>query len=221
MNQYQDFKRIFGTSLPHPPYPHVSYLVNWERARKLLAFKPGTLRDPWRTFLAVGLNHERVLMCVDPAIRELMDRLLRLPVVSMHSCSGHIANGRLAREDSPYLHLVFKDAEFGRKFLERIDVAFKQIRGVDHWFGGQECRACFGMSVDLPVSVCLKQKLPVGLYWHFTTYSPQKLVVVWREVGKVVASFDNGDPLYFNLADFSHRAPNDVPREWKAELARL
>jgi hypothetical protein len=145
------------------------YFLDWDRARALSSDRRVANGDILTFILQeVGFAKERVLPAVDPAIRDLVSRMLDLPMVTLNSCSGHVlSDSTFDAMYHPYLHVLFKDQSFGERFIRSLSMLASN-RGFEFQPKGGFVSSIDGIyrfGSDLPLRVCLQYRLPVYLRW--------------------------------------------------------
>jgi hypothetical protein len=224
--RYVDLYEAFKLSFLTPEGKQTCWeaqLLDWGKARETEVEIESTT-ELWEAVLIVGFRRDRVLSLVDPAIRDLVDRMLDLPILTLNSCSGHVVEGEIDGSRHPYLTVVFKEAEFGKKFIKALEKAFdfdpETVLAVDGHRGG-----CFGgMGPRISIEDSLKYKLIMSIYWgnHPGRYPNRAtLTHIWTTFGEVLEQFDGKKTPPIEPALFGKSVSGKFPREWKKELQKL
>ncbi|MBX4204836.1 MAG: hypothetical protein KW788_01445 [Candidatus Doudnabacteria bacterium] len=160
--------------------------IDWDRASGMpLVTEPITNTQVWKVLLRVGVSKSQILLLVDPAIKNIVSRLLDLPVITTNSCSAH-PNRSLA-----YITMLFKDAAFGEKFIKTFqDFAHAQALKVD--VAGHAARIFGSIGPNLSLEICLEYNLPMSFACDTADSSktPGICIAFWKIFSQVLDVFD-------------------------------
>jgi len=178
---------------------------------------------PYDAFLdLVGWNVARVLQMVDPAIRQIVKRMLALPILTIGSCSGHPENEEGVCRN-PSMEVIFTSAVFGRQFITALKNIFSDKELAKFHAGGGCISPMMGtdLSIRPPLHIALKCRTPVSLVWNPKDFSAITLQEIWMRVSKAIDTFDHQGVFTPEIVAFQESAPYFYDEEWIEELERL
>jgi hypothetical protein len=160
-------------------YDTILQFVDWIRAAQMgvQRYDLSNEDDHWRILLNIGLNRNAVERVVDPSIRPIVTRLLKLDLslITLESCSGHPGLG----EASGYITICFLNPGEGREFTHECWLRDLHIAG---------CPITPNGKVKMSVDRSLDNRVPVTIR---LIPGPQgDLVSRWTAFTEVLDTFD-------------------------------
>ena len=160
-------------------YDTILQFVDWKRAAQMgvQRYDLSNEDDHWRILLNVGLNRHAVERVVDPSIRPIVTRLLKLDLslITLESCSGHPGLG----EECGYITICFLNPGEGREFTHECWIHDLHILG---------CPITPHGTIRMSVERSLDNRVPVTIR---LVPSPQgDLVSRWTSFTEVLDTFD-------------------------------
>jgi len=196
-------------------------LVDWDKAQTLTDELDMMDADIWRIFFYVGFVPERVLSLVDPAIRQIIERMLNLPMLTLDSCSGHIVDGRSDMDRMPYIYMIFKHRSPGHRLISHLERLFQKSQSIDFSARGGSVQ-CIGMlGPRLSLDTCLENSIPVYLSWQIKDDKPETLLELWKLVARALDDFDNKGRFNGTIEQFEQHGDYIIYKEWEKQLANL
>jgi hypothetical protein len=179
-----------------------AYTINWELA-KTIQLKPPF--NGWNDVVfPCCFVKERVLQIVDPAIRDTIERLLDLDMITFNSCSGHTKE---TNNDGgfgvPYLTIIFKSPTKGLKFIKHLEQLFESEKKIFVNISGESIGMIEGIvGPQVPVRASIQHKLPVKISFEFEIDNLlEKLRRIWSLFGQALSHFD-------------HKTQSEIPAEY-------
>ena len=160
-------------------YDEILQFVDWQRAEHMGVerYNLSNEDDNWRLLLNIGLNRNAVERVVDPSIRTIVTRLLKLnlSLITLESCSGHPELG----EACGYITICFLNPSEGREFTHECWIRDLHILG---------CPITPSGTIRMSVERSLANRVPVTI--RLVPGLQEDLVARWLSFTEVLDIFD-------------------------------
>ena len=199
--------REYGTDVD--AYDTILQVVDWKRAEQMgvQRYDLSNEDDHWRILLNIGLNRQAVERVVDPSIRPIVTRLLKLDLslITLASCSGHPGQG----DESGDITMCFLNPNEGREFTHECWLQDLPILG---------CPITPNGIMRMSVERSLHNRLPVTV--RIVPGSQGDLVSRWAAFTEALDTFD-GEGVSEPEPGFERADPADVAAVAEAFLSVL
>jgi hypothetical protein len=199
--------------VPFEKVPLEILQLDWEKARSIEVDPEIFTHDQaWEIIRRIGFCKRAILPLIDPAIIGVMDRLLDMPVLTIASCSGH------SWSPMAWVTLIFREPEFGKKFLSACKNAARQ-HGVASQINGYIERVIGGFGPRMSLKQCVADGLPVTISCE--TEGPEHCGIFWRSFSAALDLFDGKGVVDIEINQLESHVPNDVRQAALLEVWNL
>ncbi len=197
----------------NPPFEKVPLEIlqlDWEKAKNLQV-DPETFdhHKAWEIICQIGFCKAAVLPLIDPAIAQIISRLMDLPVLPIASCSGH------DWATMAWVTLFFRDAAFGQRFLAACEIncaCAKITVSVNSYIA----RQVGGFGPRIPVEQCLANRLPLTI--SADTQSGDDCQAFWRAFSQALDLFDRKGLIVIDKSQLDSCVPDDERPKYLREI---